>query len=85
MREKLLFVQSVLYPCLPICKITHIVYGLFMNLWLYIDPTSMLGTVIALYRAAEWDLPNPSWKGRMRIVAKGDQCIVKLEDKISGE
>lgn len=36
-------------------------------------------------RAAEWDLPNPNWRGRMRIIAKGDQCIVKLEDKISGE
>ena len=42
--------------------------------------------IIALSpRAAEWDLPNPNWRGRMRIIAKGDQCIVKLEDKISGE
>lgn len=44
-----------------------------------------LCAVNVVYRAAEWDLSNPNWRGRMRVVAKGDQCIVKLEDKISGE
>ena len=32
-------------------------------------------------RAADWNLPNPDWKGRMKIVAKRDQCIIKLEDR----
>ncbi|EDV23806.1 uncharacterized protein TRIADDRAFT_57380 [Trichoplax adhaerens] len=36
------------------------------------------------YRAADWSLTKPDWTGRMRIIAKGKQCIVKLEDK-SGE
>ncbi|XP_077998259.1 adaptin ear-binding coat-associated protein 2-like isoform X2 [Glandiceps talaboti] len=37
------------------------------------------------YRAADWKLDQPDWKGRLRVVAKGNDCIIKLEDKSSGE
>ncbi|CAG5012601.1 unnamed protein product [Parnassius apollo] len=37
------------------------------------------------YRAADWNLQEPQWTGRMRLVAKGDELIMKLEDKASGE
>ncbi|KAJ3038997.1 hypothetical protein HK097_002966 [Rhizophlyctis rosea] len=37
------------------------------------------------YRAADWDVNQFLWKGRMRIVAKGDKCIINLEDATSGE
>ncbi|KAL7744863.1 hypothetical protein ACLKA6_007148 [Drosophila palustris] len=36
------------------------------------------------YRAADWNLKEPTWTGRMRLVAKGTTCILKLEDKTSG-
>ena len=36
------------------------------------------------YRAADWKLDAPDWSGRMRIVALGPKCIIKLEDKVSG-
>ncbi len=37
------------------------------------------------HRAADWNLSAPDWTGRMRLVAKGKECVLKLEDKISGE
>ncbi|XP_064611282.1 adaptin ear-binding coat-associated protein 1-like [Liolophura sinensis] len=37
------------------------------------------------YRAADWKLDAPDWTGRMRVVAKGKELAVKLEDKTSGE
>lgn len=37
------------------------------------------------YRAADWNLSTPDWTGRMRLLAKGTECILKLEDKVSGE
>lgn len=37
------------------------------------------------YRATDWNLEAPQWTGRMRLVAKGNECIMKLEDKTSGE
>lgn len=37
------------------------------------------------YRAAEWQLDQPAWSGRMRITAKGDVAYIRLEDKNSGE
>ncbi|XP_067422314.1 adaptin ear-binding coat-associated protein 2 [Emydura macquarii macquarii] len=37
------------------------------------------------YRAAEWQLDQPSWSGRLRITSKGDIAFIKLEDKNSGE
>ncbi|XP_069683832.1 NECAP-like protein CG9132 [Periplaneta americana] len=37
------------------------------------------------YRAADWNLNEPQWTGRLRLVAKGKDCILKLEDKNTGE
>ncbi|CAL4069096.1 unnamed protein product [Meganyctiphanes norvegica] len=37
------------------------------------------------YRAADWNLAAPDWTGRMRLVSKKNECIMKLEDKITGE
>ena len=37
-----------------------------------------------LNRAADWDVNQFLWKGRMRIVAKGDKAIINLEDATSG-
>lgn len=36
------------------------------------------------YRAANWNLTEPTWTGRMRLVAKGNNVSLKLEDKNSG-
>lgn len=36
-------------------------------------------------RAAEWQLDQPAWSGRLRITAKGKTAFIKLEDKTSGE
>uniref|UniRef100_A0A034W5F3 NECAP-like protein CG9132 n=1 Tax=Bactrocera dorsalis TaxID=27457 RepID=A0A034W5F3_BACDO len=36
------------------------------------------------YRAADWNLGEPTWTGRMRLVAKGTACNLKLEDKNTG-
>ncbi|CAB3378760.1 Hypothetical predicted protein [Cloeon dipterum] len=37
------------------------------------------------YRAADWNLAEPEWTGRMKLVSKGNDCTIKLEDKNSGE
>jgi len=37
------------------------------------------------YRAADWNLGSPDWTGRMRLVSKGKECVMRLEDKSSGE
>lgn len=37
------------------------------------------------YRAADWSLQGPDWTGRLRLVSKGKDCVLKLEDKTTGE
>ncbi|KAI8421489.1 hypothetical protein MSG28_009542 [Choristoneura fumiferana] len=37
------------------------------------------------YRAADWNLQEPQWTGRMRLVSKGEELVMKLEDKTSGQ
>jgi len=37
------------------------------------------------HKAADWNLNEPEWTGRMRLVAKGNECVLKLEDKTKGE
>lgn len=36
-------------------------------------------------RAADWNLQEPSWTGRMRLVSQGDNITIKLEDKVTGD
>ncbi|XP_073830520.1 NECAP-like protein CG9132 [Musca autumnalis] len=36
------------------------------------------------YRAADWNLGEPTWTGRMRLAAKGTSLNLKLEDKTTG-
>lgn len=37
------------------------------------------------FRAADWNLAEPTWTGRLRIVSVGDACTLKLEDRNNGE
>ncbi|OWA52973.1 NECAP-like protein [Hypsibius exemplaris] len=37
------------------------------------------------YRAADWNLDKPDWTLRLRIIAKDKKCLIRLEDKSSGE
>ncbi|KAJ9550354.1 hypothetical protein OSB04_014399 [Centaurea solstitialis] len=39
----------------------------------------------ASYRADEWDINKWAWEGTMKVVGKGEECIIRLEDKTSGE
>eukprot|EP00128_Syssomonas_multiformis_P014794 Colp12_sorted_trinity150504_noHs@27391 len=37
------------------------------------------------HKAAEWDLTNPMWSGRIRVTAKGPTATIRLEDKNNGD
>ncbi|KAK7794581.1 hypothetical protein R5R35_003596 [Gryllus longicercus] len=37
------------------------------------------------HRAADWNLNEPHWVGRLRLVSKEKDCVLKLEDKTTGE
>ncbi|CAL8078948.1 unnamed protein product [Calicophoron daubneyi] len=37
------------------------------------------------YRAADWGLDSPCWTGRLRVVVKGKDLTIKLEDRNTGE
>ncbi|TPX72444.1 hypothetical protein CcCBS67573_g05881 [Chytriomyces confervae] len=36
------------------------------------------------FKAADWDTDAFMWKGRLRIIAKGDECFINLEDATTG-
>ncbi|CAI0557135.1 unnamed protein product [Linum tenue] len=37
------------------------------------------------YRADEWDVNKWAWEGQLKVVSKGEECIIRLEDKSTGE
>eukprot|EP00249_Psilotum_nudum_P008735 c21474_g1_i2 orf=158-682(+) len=39
----------------------------------------------ASYRADEWDINKWAWEGNMRVISKGDECSIRLEDNTTGE
>ncbi|KAG9446090.1 hypothetical protein H6P81_012218 [Aristolochia fimbriata] len=39
----------------------------------------------ASYRADEWNVNKWVWEGALKVTSKGEECIIKLEDKTTGE
>lgn len=37
------------------------------------------------FRAADWNLAQPDWTGRLRLISKGDNCFLRIEDSSSGQ
>jgi hypothetical protein len=35
-------------------------------------------------RADEWNVNKWAWEGALKVVSKGEECIIKLEDKNTG-
>ncbi|CAL9005031.1 unnamed protein product [Prunus brigantina] len=39
----------------------------------------------ASYRADEWDVNKWVWEGILKVISKGEECIIRLEDKNTSE
>ncbi|XP_057792380.1 uncharacterized protein LOC131009167 [Salvia miltiorrhiza] len=39
----------------------------------------------ASYRADEWNVNKWTWVGTLKVITKGEECIIRLEDKTTGE
>lgn len=39
----------------------------------------------ASYRADEWDINKWAWEGVLKVVSKGENCSIRLEDKETGD
>jgi len=37
-----------------------------------------------LVRADEWNVNKWDWEGSLKVVSKGEECIIRLEDKTTG-
>jgi hypothetical protein len=37
------------------------------------------------WKANGWNLDKPDWTGRLKLVARGKDCTIRLEDKASGK
>jgi len=37
------------------------------------------------YKAADWNVNDFLWTGRLKIMSRGEKCVIKLEDPSSGE
>lgn len=40
--------------------------------------------MLIFYRADEWDINKWAWDGVLKVVGKGEVCIIRLEDKTTG-
>ncbi|XP_057956321.1 uncharacterized protein LOC131149680 isoform X2 [Malania oleifera] len=37
------------------------------------------------FRADEWNVNKWAWEGTLKVISKGEECIIRLEDKTTGE
>lgn len=37
------------------------------------------------FRAADWNLAQPDWQGRLRLISMGDKCYLRIEDSTTGQ
>lgn len=59
------------------------ILALSANLNLYSNDRVLFCTLI-LFRADEWNVNKWAWEGMLKVVSRGEECIIKLEDKNSG-
>ncbi|KAJ4981968.1 hypothetical protein NE237_032805 [Protea cynaroides] len=50
--------------------------------YVYMIPPRMSA---ASYRADEWNVNKWTWEGALKVISKGEECIIRLEDKTTGE
>jgi hypothetical protein len=50
--------------------------------YVYLIPPRMTA---ASYRADEWNVNKWAWEGALKVASKGEECVIKLEDKSTGE
>lgn len=36
------------------------------------------------FRAGDWNLAEPDWTGRLRLISKGEKCFLRIEDSNTG-
>lgn len=36
------------------------------------------------FKASDWNLSQPFWTGRLRLISKGDKCFLRIEDSSTG-
>jgi len=39
---------------------------------------------VAKCRADEWDVNKWVWEGVLKVISRGEECIIRLEDKSTG-
>ena len=37
------------------------------------------------FRADEWNVNKWAWEGTLKVISKGEECIIRLEDKSTGK
>lgn len=37
------------------------------------------------FRAGDWNLSEPDWTGRLRLISQGDKCFLRIEDSQTGD
>ena len=52
---------------------------------IYRIPAAQIGDSDNGWKATGWNLDKPDWKGKLRLVAKGTHCVLKLEERGSNK
>lgn len=45
----------------------------------------MFMPLMFIFRADEWDVNKWAWEGMLKVISKGEECIIRLEDKATGK
>lgn len=53
------------------------------NIYVYKIPPLMSAS--RGFRAADWNLAQPDWQGRLRLISVGDICFLRIEDSTTGQ
>lgn len=65
-------------------SIQHLHMSVLHLLWKTFQTSPFWLWKILLVRADEWNVNKWDWEGSLKVVSKGDECIIRLEDKTTG-
>ena len=81
-KEKCSFLQ-VKSPTNDIVGFKFTGYNCLVDLIMHETPVVTL-MIYVHFRADEWDINKWAWEGVLKVVSKGENCSIRLEDKDTG-
>lgn len=76
--------ERVLNLLIPFLRLQQKLGSVFSISIYVVNGNDILVNMTRFCRADEWNVNKWAWEGALKVISKGEECIIRLEDKKTG-